>query len=303
VSLKNIINVNILKDEFKNNKMKVLITGALGMLGQQLAKVYKDQDPILWDREVIDITDKDKVLTQISKIKPDIVLNTAAYNDVDGAENNEALAMEINGHAIGHLAKAVSTAGGILVHYSTDYVFKGDSVEGYKEDGQPDPQSAYARSKYLGEQELVDNIQNYYLIRLSRLFGRPAKSKSGKKSFVEIILDLANNQDEVNVIDEEVSSPTYSVDLALATKAIIDQKKSFGIYHISNNGSCTWFEFAKEIFSNYNIKVKLNPVPADFFSRPALRPKYSVLLNNKTEPLRSWQYALKDYMSVKNHEI
>jgi dTDP-4-dehydrorhamnose reductase len=196
------------------------------------------------------------------------------------------------------LAKSLSAAGGILVHYSTDYVFKGDKKRGYREDDRPDPQSAYALSKYLGEQAVQENADNFYLIRLSRLFGRPAASQGAKKSFVQIMLELAQTKPEVNAVDEELDCPTYAPDLARRTREIIDQRKPLGIYHVTNSGGCTWYDFAREIFTSKNISVKLNPVPASFFPRPAVRPKYSILLNTKLPSMRSWQEALKEFIST-----
>jgi len=276
--------------------MKILIIGAKGMLGQELAKVFQKDKPLLWDRAEIDIADELKVRGIIGDLKPDLVINAAAYNDVDGAEKNEALARQINGEAVGYLAKALRVNKGILVHYSTDYVFKGDKKQGYKELYKPNPQSAYARSKYLGEQELQTNTDRFYLIRLSRLFGRPAASQAGKKSFADLMLELAETKKEINAINEELSSPTYAPDLAKRTKEIIDWKKPFGIYHAANSGACTWYDFAQEIFTIKQINVKLNPVPASFFPRPAARPKYSILLNTKLPAMRSWQEALREFI-------
>jgi dTDP-4-dehydrorhamnose reductase len=277
--------------------MKLLIVGAQGMLGQELAKVFADYKPLLWDREKIDIADESDVQEKIGNLKPDLVINSAAYNDVDGAEKNEDLANKINGFGVAYLAKAVRASGGILVHYSTDYVFMGDKEGGYIESDQPDPQSAYARSKYLGEQEIQKNINDFYIIRLSRLFGKPAVSQAAKKGFVDVMIELAKTKKELNVVDEELSCPTYAPDLALLTKEIVDNKKPFGIYHGANSGACTWYELAKEIFAIKRISVKLNPVSTSFYPRPAKRPEYSILLNTKLPPQRSWQDALKDYLS------
>lgn len=276
--------------------MKILIIGAKGMLGQELAKVFQKDNPLLWDRKEIDIANKKEVRQKIGDLKPNLVINAAAYNDVDGAEKNRDLANKINGLAVGHLSKIINAFRGILVHYSTDYVFKGDKKEGYQESDQPEPQSAYARSKYLGEQELQANTDRFYLIRLSRLFGKPAISEVAKKSFVDLMLELAKTKKEINVVNEELSSPTYAPDLAQRTKEIIDWQKPFGVYHASNSGACTWFDFAKEIFTIKKINVKLNPVPASFFPRPAVRPKYSILINTKLPAMRSWQNALKEFI-------
>ncbi|MFA6098523.1 MAG: dTDP-4-dehydrorhamnose reductase [Patescibacteria group bacterium] len=280
--------------------MKIVIIGAKGMLGQELAKTFAGSNPILWDRENVDIANEKNVQKMIGETRPDLVINAAAFNDVDGAEKNRQIANDINGYAIGYLARAITAVQGILVHYSTDYVFKGDVKNGYNEEDKPNPQSVYASSKFLGEIELQNNCHNFYLIRLSRLFGQPAGSQTGKKSFVQLMLDLAKANKEINVVNEELSRPTYAPDLAAQTKFIFDSKKPFGIYHVTNASACTWFDFAREIFAQKSISAKINPVTADFYPRPVKRPKYSILLNNKLPALRSWQEALADYLKNAN---
>ena len=275
---------------------KIVILGAKGMLGQELAQTFKEFKPLLWDLEQINITKKDEVFEKVTKEKPDVVINSAAYNDVDGAEEKEDIANAVNGYGPGNIARAVQSYGGILVHYSTDYVFKGDNQEGYKEDDIPDPQSAYARSKLLGEQEVQSNSDKHYIIRLSRLFGKPASAEGAKRSFIDLMLELASEKSEINIVDEEVSCPTYAPDLAQRTKEIVDQKKQFGIYHAASNGACTWFEFAREAFTIKSINVTMNPVPTSFYPRPAARPPFSELLNTKLPSMRSWEEALKEYL-------
>lgn len=278
--------------------MSVLIIGATGMLGQELGSVFADQDPILWSRKEIDISDGEEVENRIGTIQPDIVINAAAYNDVDGAEQNKELAKQINGLAVGNIARAVNAYGGILVHYSTDYVFKGDKKEGYDELAHPDPLSVYAQSKFFGELELVKHVDRYYLIRLSRLFGKKGTGKSVKESFVDKMIRLSETHNSVQVINEEVSNPTYATDLAKKTKEILDAKKDFGIYHVTNDGNCTWYEFAKEIFAQIGWNGTIEPVPASTFTRPAERPKFSVLVNTKLPKMRTWQEALNDYLRI-----
>ena len=277
---------------------KILIIGAKGMLGQELAKILDQQNPVLWDLEEIDITDAEQVAEKIGELRPAIIINCAAYNDVDGAENNQELANKINGEAVGFLAETAAALGSILVHYSTDYVFRGDQKSGYRESDQPEPQSAYASSKYLGEQKLQEHTDKFYLIRLSRLFGRPAASQQAKKSFVDLMLELAQTKEELNVVNEELSSPTYAPDLARGTVEIINGKMPFGVYHVANSGACTWYEFAQEIFKIKRIKTKINPVSGDFYPRSAQRPAYSILLNTKIKKRRPWRQALVEYLNL-----
>ena len=276
--------------------MKILIIGAKGMLGQDLAKVFSSHELVLWDKDEIDITFEDQVLNKIKEEKPDVIINSAAYNDVDGCEENFELANKVNGYAVGYLAKAAKEVNAVLVHYSTDYVFEGTKEKGYKEDDQPNPQSKYAESKYLGEQELAKNTDKFYLIRTSRLFGKPAMAMGAKKSFVDKMLELSKNRDTLEVVDEEYSNPTYTPDLAKQTKYIIENKVSFGIYHAIDEGACTWYTFVQEIFKIKNIDAELVPVSSDKFPRPAKRPAYSSLINTKLPKMRSWQEALEEYL-------
>lgn len=280
--------------------MKVLIIGAKGMLGQELVQEFSGNsyEVSMWDKEEIDITKKDLVLEKIKSARPEIIINAAAYNAVDKIEEREKdFADLINGYAVGNLSEAAGIIGAIFVHYSTDYVFDGKEIDGYREDAMPGPQSVYADSKLLGEQQIKN--KKYYLIRTSRLFGKQAQSVGAKKSFVDVMLKCAEEKDCLELVDEELSSPTYVRDLARRTREIIEWKKSFGIYHATNEGSCTWYGWAKKIFELSGKNIKLVPVGADRFPRSAKRPKYSVLLNTKLPPLRKWEEALEDYLKTK----
>jgi dTDP-4-dehydrorhamnose reductase len=278
--------------------MKVLLIGAKGMLGQELQKVFAaSHEVVSWDREDIDITKKEVVSTKLSVLRPGLVINAAAYNDVDGAESKPEMAAAVNGYAVGYLAAACKQIGAVLVHYSTDYVFDGTKRDGYAEADMPKPISRYGQSKLLGEQELQKNTDKFYLLRLSKLFGKEAASAAGKKSFVKLMLDLARAKPELDIVDEELSSPTYAPDLAERTRYIIENRLPYGIYHCSNSGAVTWYGFATEIFKISGINVKLNPVPASHFPRPARRPAYCTLLNTKLPPQRPWQEALREFIA------
>jgi len=303
---------------------KVLIIGAKGMLGQELVKIFKkdkDYEVLAWDRKELDITDNKKLEKKIEDAQPGIILNATAYNAVDEAESPEGfeMAKKINGVAPGNLAKIAKKIGAILVHYSSDYVFSGEpdipepsgcthhcascSLHqgfqpeiGFKEDDLPSPISKYGKSKLLGEQNIQKFGKNFYIIRLSKLFGKPASSTGAKKSFFDVMLELGKKNKEVRVVDEETACFTYAPDLAKKTKEIIDSKKPFGIYHIVNSESCTWYEAVLELYDLAKIKTKVIPVGSEEFPRPAKRPYYSVLLNTKLNPLRSYKEALKEYL-------
>ncbi len=300
--------------------MKVLILGAKGNLGGELVKVFqKNNEVIGWDKGDIDITDKDLIFKKIKDIKPEVIINATGYNAVDKCEDPSAgslqeggqagqgeeefaKAKKLNGDAVGYLADGAIEVEAVLVHYSSDYVFAGDSQEGYKEDGKPEPINKYARTKLMGEQEIISRSGQglkYYLIRTSKLFGPKGESELAKPSFFDLMLKLSQERDSLDVVDDEVSCFTYTPDLAEATKKLIEAEIGFGIYHITNSGPCTWYEAALELFKQANIDIKVNSVTADKFPRPAKRPKYSVLVNTKLEPMRDWRKALSEYLRVR----
>lgn len=280
--------------------MKILIIGAKGMLGQALAQEFaKDCEVVAWDRDEVNLVEIknhpfDKLRAKIKNLEPDLVINSAAYTNVDQAEEEAEIANAINGYAVGDLAKICKELDIPLVHYSTEYVFDGTKEEGYAESDLPNPISKYGESKYLGEQELQKETDKFYLIRLSRLFG---KAGAGKPSFVDRMLELSETQSEIEVVDEEVSSPTCAPDLAKLTRSVIENKLPFGIYHGANSGSCTWYGLAKEIFKITGQNVKLIPVSAERFPRPAKRPVHGVLINTKLPQARPWQEALREFLT------
>lgn len=285
-----------------NNMQKAIILGAKGMLGQALSEVLqKDYQLLLWDKEEADIADFEKIRNLLQKEKPEVLFNCVAVNAVDAIEEKKEtyeLAKKINGEAVGELAKICAELDIIFIHYSTDYVFDGNKKDGYKEDDKPNPLSKYGQTKLLGEELLQKYGTKYYLIRLSRLFGKIGTGGGVKRSFVDIMLNqLKAGKNELNATDADVSCPTYAPDLAKFTKNLLEQKMPYGIYHGANSGACTWYEWTKEIvrLAGYT-KVKVNPVPVGFFPRSAEVPEFSQLLNTKMEKQRSWQEALKEYL-------
>jgi dTDP-4-dehydrorhamnose reductase len=309
-------------------KNKILIIGAKGMLGQELVNTFKrdkEYAVFTWDKTEIDITKKNEVNGKIEKLKPAIIINAAAYNAVDKAEKSKKefeLAKKLNGKAPGYLAKIAKKIGATLVHFSTDYVFDGnpeikepesckhscsscvlhDNFQpqiGFDENANPRPLSNYGKSKLIGEKEITKNTKKYYIIRLSKLFGKPGKTKGAKKSFFDVMLEAGKKNKAIKVVDEETSCFTYAPDLARKTKEIVESKKLFGIYHVVNSEPCTWHEAVLELYKQAKIKAKVMPVAASEFLRSAKRPYYSVLLNTKLNPLRSYKEALSEYLKGK----
>lgn len=309
---------------------KVLILGKKGMLGQELVRVFGEGDFELtaWDKEDLDILNQKELEEKIKNLKPAIVLNAVAYNAVDKCEEDEAefeLAKKINGYFPGQLAKICKDIDAVLVHYSTDYVFGAEMPEipepegctgscgscalhqgfepeiGYAEDDKPAPVNKYGESKLLGEEEVKKNGEKFYIIRLSKLFGRPASIEGAKRSFFDVMLEVGKKSlaegKEVKAVDEETSCFTYAPDLATKTKEIIESQKEFGIYHIFNSEACTWYDAVEELYYQAGMEeVKIEPVDGETFPRPAKRPYFSVLLNRKLNPLRSYKDALSEYL-------
>ena len=249
------------------------------MLGSDLCKVFPDA--VKLTHKELDITNRESVIDCIRKIKPDIVINAAAYTDVDGCEDKQELAFQVNGYGPGYIAEACSIIGAKLVHFSTDYVFDG-SKEEYAEFDVPNAINVYGYSKLLGENKIIENINDYRIIRISWLFGVHGKN------FVETMLRLSREVDTVKVVNDQFGKPTYTMDLANKIKEIIELDP--GIYHITNEGICSWYEFASAIIDN------VIPCTSEEFPKKAKRPRYSVLINTKTEPMRHWKEALKDYI-------
>lgn len=272
--------------------MKILILGYKGMLGHELAEVFKDKhELVLWDRNEVDISNEEDVEEKIKDLKPDVAINAAAYTAVDDAESNEELAYKVNGSAVGFIANACKEINALFVHFSTDYVFDGENKLGYKEDYRIGKfLNVYGESKALGEKMILDIEPRYYLVRTSWLFGKYGKN------FIETMLHLAGENKEIRVVNDQFGSPTYAKDLALKVRELIESGKPYGIYHITNSGSCSWCEFALKIFKLADLKPNIKPIKSDEFPAPAKRPTYSILINTKLSPMRPWEEALKDYL-------
>lgn len=272
----------------------ILVIGAQGMLGRDLVNVFPEYNLTAWDIEDLDITDEKAVQVKLDQLMPDVVINAAAYTDVDACESNYQRCLEVNGTAVGYLSRACRKNKSVLVHISTDYIFDGQSNEGYREHDAPNPSNKYGHSKLRGEQELIKETNRYYLIRTSWLFGLHGKN------FVETILRLAEQRDVIQVVDDQRGSPTYTLDLAEQIKTFIENDFDCGVYHITNQGSCSWFEFAQEIIRQSHCDCRIVAVGSDQFPRPARRPACSILINTRLKNnMRHWKEALKHYLEGK----
>lgn len=276
--------------------MIVLVFGSFGMLGRDLVKVFKDNEIYTFSSSEVDIRDRKRVFEVMDDIQPHIVINAAAYTNVDECEKNKKFAMEVNGESLINIANACKKNKSTLIHISTDYVFDGKKKSGYKENDMTNPINIYGESKAKGEYEIVKTMDNYYIIRTAWLYGHSGKN------FVETIINLAKNKDSIDVVDDQVGSPTNTYELALQVRRIVDDRKDFGIYHITNEGSCSWFEFATKIVSLSGLNCRVNPMSSKDFARPAKRPKYSVLVNTKIKrKLPNWEESLKKYIIERSY--
>jgi len=284
--------------------MLILILGGRGNLGSQLVKVLvADYQVLAWDKEDLDVLDFSLLRSQLLAARPEVIINTVAYNAVDKCEDKSeyGTALKLNRDLPGVLADIALELEAVLVHYSSDYVFNGtEDKREFLETDTPNPLDKYGESKFLGEREVLRRGSQglkYYLIRTSKLFGPPGSSPTAKASFFDIMLDLAQNKKELTIVKEELSCFTYTLDLARSTERLIASDALFGIYHLVNEGPCTWYDGAVELFKLKKIKVAIRPIRSENLARPARRPKFSVLKNTRARRLRNWREALKEYLN------
>ncbi len=273
--------------------MKVLVTGAEGMLGQDLCPILEDNgyDVVETDIKTLDVTDFSLVSSVIKDENPDFVMHCAAYTNVDKAESDLENARLINSKGTENIAKVCANHSIPLVYISTDYVFDGSKKEPYKPSDIPNPVNNYGITKLEGENAVKKYCTQYYIVRTSWLYGHHGKN------FVETMLSMKDKK-VLTVVDDQIGCPTWTVDLSNGIMEILD--KEYGIYHICGGGATTWYEFAKEIFKKSGVQVELKPCSTNEFPREAKRPEYSVMDNGGL--CRDWKLALRDYLALRPEE-
>lgn len=273
----------------------ILVVGANGMLGQDLMSLLGERGRGV-DLPDIDITDMVSVQQVLTALKPKVVINCAAYTDVDGCETNTETAMQVNGEGVAFLALVTREIGAKLVQVSTDYVFDGSKGSPYREDDLQQPLNIYGESKLAGELNVDINPDNL-LVRTQWLYGLHGKN------FVETMLKLGQEKSELTVVDDQIGSPTWTMDLARGILALVD-KDCRGTYHCANSGHTSWNGFAKAIFDEAGLPVQVLPMTTEQLNRPARRPLYSTLDCSKLvadtgfEP-QAWHEALKQYLNLR----
>jgi dTDP-4-dehydrorhamnose reductase len=287
--------------------MKVLLIGANGQLGSDLLKVFRAAGDTVtpFTHAQLDVTSEAQISKALADVKPDLVLNTAAYHRVDECEKQAALALQVNGTAVMYLAQACKASSATLVHYSTDYAFGGyEKGSPYEETDLPAPVNVYGTSKVVGEHLIAAYADRYLAIRTCGLYGVAGSSGKGG-NFVETMLKKAIAGDTIRVVDDQILTPTYTADLARATRELI-LTGSYGLYHVSSEGQCSWYEFSRYIFDRAGLDAKLSPVKSSEFASPVRRPANSVLSKAKLRSvgvsIPSWKDALPRYLEERSRK-
>jgi len=277
--------------------MKILISGGKGLLARNILPQLGERfDLAVYDIDEWDITDDTAGRELMGAHRPDVVLNMAAMTDVDGCEDRTDLAQKVNSEGAGTVARLCARAGARLLHMSTDYVFDGTKGSPYREEDEPGPASVYGRTKLAGERMVLQAVPGAAVLRTQWLYGK------GGTSFVDKITKLAGEQGKVRVVNDQRGSPTWARDLAAPIIAIIERGLA-GVYHVSNSGSCSWFEFAEAIFSLLGMDVEVIPISSRELARKAVRPAYSVFDQAKLKhdtgiEMRNWIDALREYLAT-----
>ena len=281
--------------------MKVVLIGSNGQLGSDLLKVFQaaGDTVVPLTHAQLDVCSEERIAVVLADAKPDVVVSTAAYHRVDECEKRAALAFEVNGSGAMNLAQACNRSGAVLVHFSTDYVFGGyDKRTPYEETDRPAPVNVYGTSKVVGELLIPAYTDRYFVLRVCGLYGIAGSSGKGG-NFVETMLKKALAGDAIRVVDDQILTPTYTVDLAEAVRKLLLTEK-YGLYHLSSEGQCSWYDFTRHIFDSAGIQAQLSPVKSSDFPSPVKRPSYSVLSKAKFQGLGlsipSWKDALPRYL-------
>lgn len=296
--------------------MKILITGSSGMLGRALCQELADKHEVV-GMDIVklkaqgsklkgfiecDITDREKTIAKIVSVKPDLVIHTAAYTDVDGCERDPKKAHRVNAQGTETVALASQSCSAFLWYISTDFIFDGEKKSAYTEQDAANPINIYGHSKLEGEKYVQSILRRFIIVRSSWLFGK------GGRNFVDSFLKKAQSEKEIKIVNDQFGSPTYAKDLAQAIKILLSDS-SFelsadfcDIYHITNSGSCSWYEFAQAVKEIANLDTDILPISTEQYHSPAKRPKMSILQNRRYqedigEKLKHWKEALREYLA------
>jgi len=281
---------------------RIAVLGANGQLGSDICTVFQEVgwEVVPMNHDLVEVSELDSVMEALKNGRPDVLINTAAYHNVESCEANPILAFKVNALGAKNLCYTCREFGTVLVHVSTDYVFDGHKMEPYLESDKASPINVYGISKLAGEQFVAAYLERFFIIRVSGLYGEhPCRAKKGM-NFVKLMLKLGKERPEVRVIDDEILTPTYTLDVAKQLVELLDTE-AFGTYHMTAQGSCSWYGFAKRIFDIAGIRTPLKVASPDEFAGKAPRPKYSVLENAMLKSIGkdvmpSWEESLEAYL-------
>jgi dTDP-4-dehydrorhamnose reductase len=280
---------------------RVLVTGASGQLAASVVRAFADREVIAHTRATLDVTDGDAVRRETAKSRPDLIVNCAAFNQVDAAESHPAEAFAVNALAVRSLARAAESCGAVLVHYGSDFVFDGTATEPYDESAAPAPRSVYASSKLVGEW-LALEPPRAYVLRVESLFGSPADWTGRRGSLDAIVAGLEAGR-EITVFTDRTVSPSYVVDVAAATRHLVDTGAAPGTYHCVNSGHGTWQQVALEVSRILGVAPRLTPITLADMPLAAARPRFCALSNRKLAaagfPMPAWQDAVRRWLAAR----
>ncbi|HZP43615.1 MAG TPA: dTDP-4-dehydrorhamnose reductase [Candidatus Binatia bacterium] len=285
--------------------MRIVVLGAAGQLGRELVVLLPRDETVALARHDLDVCDRDAVARRLAALAPDVVVNLAAENRVDAAEDNPTEAVAVNALAAGWIAAACRDTGAFLVHTSTDYVFDGRAREPYREDDRPNPEGAYARSKLAGELLARTLARRHAVVRLAGLYAAGGARRKGG-CFVDRVIERARRGETLRIVSDQVTAPTWARDAAAALARLLPRwavgDAPAGVYHVSNAGACSWYDFARAALELAHVDAAIEPITSATLNAPAPRPAYSVLANGRLTaigepPLRPWRDALAAYLS------
>ena len=279
--------------------LRVMVTGAAGQLGAVILRTFSDHDVTAHTSATLDITDADAVGRAVAAACPDVIINCAAFNDVDGAESRPAEAFAVNAFAVRSLARAAEGAGARLVHYSTDFVFDGNATEPYSESAPPRPRSVYAASKLVGEWFALE-ADGALVLRVESLFGSPPDWQ-GRRGTIDSIVSRLVQGESVRVFTDRVVSPSYTPDIAAGTRHLLLSDAAGGLYHCVNSGAATWEQVARELAQVMGVTPRMDAITTDQVQMKAQRPRFCALANDKMAaagfPMPSWQDAVRRWLA------
>lgn len=272
------------------NNMRLCVLGGTGQLGYEIKKRFINEEVISLGKQDFDISNMEETYQSLKEIRPEFIIHAAAFTNVDRCEERQEIAYQVNAQGTENVAKAAEALKSKLIYISSDYVFDGEKGRPYHEDDIPNPINVYGKSKYMGEEAVKRYTGEYYIVRTAWLYGFKGNN------FVKTILRLTNDNTIIKVVNDQRGCPTFAYDLGMGLRSLIDGESEYGIYHLTNEDNCTWYDFAEKICQYRKLQAKILPITTEEIYRKAPRPKNSSLENNSPIKLRHWEEALYAFL-------